>query len=151
MVLGIVVLDDQVLGIPWLYWSGQVAVHGLTLGLVLGMLLTRAGVERPAWAERLLVLLPVLDLLVLAVCRWSVVNTAGFQGFLMAVPTVWLAARYRYRGAALGIAVALGSMLLGLLVSPENRALDVIPRGLVTAVLTGSMALVVAGVVARLD
>lgn len=151
MVLGIVVLNDQVLGIPWLYWSGQFAVHGLTLGLVLGMLLTRAGVERPAWAERLLVLLAVLDLLVLAVCRWSVVNTAGFQGFLMAVPTVWLAARYRYRGAALGIAVALGSMLLGLLVSLENRVLDVISRGLVTAVLTGSMALVVAGVVARLD
>lgn len=151
MVLGIVVLDDQVLGLPWLYWSGQIAVHGLTLGLVLGTLLTLAGVDRPVWAERLLVLLPVLDLLVLAVCRWSVVNTAGFQGFLMAVPMVWLAARYRYRGAALGIAISLGSMLLGLLLLPERGILEVISRGLVSAVLTGSMALVVASVVARLD
>lgn len=151
MVLGVAVVDDQVLGIPWLYWTGQAAVHALTLGLVLGMLLSRAGVERPVWAERLLVLLPVLDLLVLAVCRWSVVNTAGFQGYLMAVPMVWLAARYRYPGAALGIAFTLGSMLLGLLVSPEHGLLGLVSRGLSTAVLTGVMALVVAGVVARLD
>jgi two-component system, OmpR family, phosphate regulon sensor histidine kinase PhoR len=151
MVLGVVVVDDQVLGIPWLYWSGQAAVHALTLGLVLGMLLSLAGIERPAWAERLLVLLPVLDLLVLAVCRWSVVNAAGFQGFLMAVPMVWLAARYRYRGAALGIAISLGSTVLGLLVSPERELLQLVSRGLVTAVLAGAMALVVAGVVARLD
>lgn len=126
-------------------------MHALTLGLVLGMLLSRAGVERPVWAERLLVLLAVLDLLVLAVCRWSVVNTAGFQGYLMAVPMVWLAARYRYPGAALGIAFTLGSMLLGLLVSPEHGLLGLVSRGLSTAVLTGVMALVVAGVVARLD
>ncbi len=140
MVLGVAVVDDQVLGIPWLYWTGQAAVHALTLGLVLGMLLSRAGVERPVWAERLLVLLPVLDLLVLAVCRWSVVNTAGFQGYLMAVPMVWLAARYRYPGAALGIAFTLGSMLLGLLVSPEHGLLGLVSRGLSTAVLTGVLA-----------
>lgn len=151
LLLGIVVVDDQVLGIPWLFWAGQIGVHGLTLGLVVGMLLTLSGIERPAWAERLLALLPVLDLLVLAVCRWSVVNVAGFQGFLMAVPMAWLAARYRYRGAALGIAISLGSIVLGLMLSPERRLVELFSRGLATTVLAGAMALVVAGAVVRLD
>ncbi|WP_422115521.1 hypothetical protein [Brachybacterium sp. UNK5269] len=151
MLLGILLVTDQVLGIPWLYWAGQLAVNGLSLGLVVGMLLSRFGVARPLWAERLLVLLPVLDLLVLAVSRWSVVNTSGFQGFLMAVPMAWLAARYRFQGAALGIAMALGSMGLGFLILPEHDVVEVLSRGLATTVLAGSVALVVAGVVTRLD
>lgn len=151
MLLGILVVTDQVLAIPWLYWAGQLAVHALTLGLVLGMLLTRFGVARPGWAERLLVLLPVLDLLVLSVCRWSVVNSSGFQGFLMAVPMAWLAARYRFQGAFVGIALALGSMALGLAILPDHDIVEILSRGLATTVLAGSVALVVAGVVTRLD
>jgi two-component system phosphate regulon sensor histidine kinase PhoR len=151
MLLGILLVTDQVIGIPWLFWAGQTAIHGLSLGLVLGMLLTRFGIARPRWAEHLLVLLPVLDLLVLAVSRWSVVNSSGFQGFLMAVPMAWLAARYRFRGAALGIAIALGSMALGFPILPERDVVEVLSRGLATTALAGSVALVVAEVVTRLD
>ncbi|HEX7352995.1 HAMP domain-containing sensor histidine kinase [Brachybacterium sp.] len=150
MLLGILVVEDQVLGTAWLYWVGQAAIHSLTLGLIGGLLLSAAGIERPVWGERLLVLLPVLDLLVLAVCRWSVVNAAGFQGFLMAVPMVWLAARYRFRGVAFGIGICVISMVLGLLMSPDPDVVGLLSRGLVTAVLAGAMALVVAGVVVRL-
>ena len=151
MVLGIVVVDDQGLGIPWLYWTGQTVVHLLTLALVLALLSSRTGRVSRRWTGHLMVVLPFVDLLVLAVCRWSVVNAGGFQGFLMAVPIVWLAARYRFRGVTIGVAFGVCSMVLGLLISPERAAIDLISRGLATTVLTGAVALVVAGAVARLE
>lgn len=151
LLVGVLLVSDRTLGNPALYWGGQVAVHLFTLVLLVTVVVGRAGrVARPRSAD-LLILLPVADLLVLAVSRWSLANVMGFQGFLMAVPCVWLAAQLRYRGAMLGIGISLLSVPLGLVITPELDPVAVLSRGLASSLLVAAMGLVVASAMVRLD
>ena len=155
LLIGILLLDDQRLGIGWLYWTGHGLIHALTLallaGLLVGRLQNRSPTEIPRFVELAVLLLPVADLAILAVTRWSLVNVSGFQGYLMTVPMVWLAAQHRLRGAALGISITAASMAIGPFIVPGHELLPVLLRGAAVLFLASAVTIVVVSVTMRLD
>lgn len=155
LLIGILLLDDQRLGIGWLYWTGHGLIHALTLallaGLLVGRLQNRSRTEIPRFVELAVLLLPVADLAILAVTRWSLVNVSGFQGYLMTVPMVWLAAQHRLRGAALGISITAASMAIGPFIVPGHELLPVLLRGAAVLFLASAVTIVVVSVTMRLD
>ncbi|WP_344359586.1 HAMP domain-containing sensor histidine kinase [Brachybacterium phenoliresistens] len=151
LVIGSLLLDGTRIERPRLYWGGDLLVHALTLLLVIGMILARrsdAGAAR--FERRALFLVPVLDLLVLAVARWGLVDAPVLRGALMTLPAVWLAAQLRYRGVGLALGISVMSVVVGLVIAP-GQAMTVLARGFSLTLLIGALGMVVASIVSRLD
>jgi len=152
LVIGSLLLDGTRIERPRLYWGGDLIVHALTLLLVLGMILARrsdAGAAR--FERRALLLVPVLDLLVLAVARWGLIDAPVLRGALMTLPAVWLAAQLRYRGVGLALGISMMSVVVGLMIAPPGEAMTVVARGFSLTLLVGALGMVVASIVSRLD
>lgn len=152
MVVGAVLIGGAQIERPGLYAAGDASIHALTAVVVVGTLLQRsAGTVAPGLWSRLLVLIPVLDLLVLGVSRWAALDSPGLRGSLMALPAVWLAAQLRLRGALIGIGMSLLSLGVGPLLATPEHTLTVLSRGISTTLLVGALGAVVAAITTQLD